>query len=238
MDIREMMESREKIMAATQQAMREWKEMHAGAEFADMDARLEYINKRVFEMTSERERAIAAGENPEETEETEETKEGVEETAETVETSADASADASTECTETKEDAKKGEKKAMKGWNIRKISGDTWEIMVAMDGHAEDGEIIVAERERACDVVFEATGRGMLEGILRGIKAALNGAGEYRFNDVIAGRIRDINAGGMGEGIVWSDSGVNDCLTGAWKCAYDIEYTDAGEWRIFMAVAM
>lgn len=68
------MNSREKIMEATRQAMQEWKEAHAGEEFVDMDARLEYINRRVCELTNEETREAAEkGEDVTEETETEET---------------------------------------------------------------------------------------------------------------------------------------------------------------------
>lgn len=50
----------ERIMCATQQAIREWAIAHTGAEYDDMDARLEYINKRVHELTTAAERESAA----------------------------------------------------------------------------------------------------------------------------------------------------------------------------------
>lgn len=68
------MTSREKIMEATRQAMQEWREAHAGAEFADMDARMEYINSRVMELTTEETRESAeTGDNATEETEVEET---------------------------------------------------------------------------------------------------------------------------------------------------------------------
>lgn len=53
------MNSREKIMEATQQAMQEWREAHPGNEFSDMDARMAYINSRVMELTTEETREAA-----------------------------------------------------------------------------------------------------------------------------------------------------------------------------------
>ena len=52
-------EAAEHIMSATRRAMAEWRDNHPGEEFADMDARLEYINKRVFELTTEADREAA-----------------------------------------------------------------------------------------------------------------------------------------------------------------------------------
>ena len=70
------MNSREKIMEATRQAMQEWREAHAGAEFTDMNARLAYINSRVMELTTEETREAAeTGEDATEETETEETTE-------------------------------------------------------------------------------------------------------------------------------------------------------------------
>lgn len=60
----------ERIMHATQQAIREWAITHTGAEYDDLDARLKYINKRVYELTTaaERESAAEAEQQPTETE--------------------------------------------------------------------------------------------------------------------------------------------------------------------------
>ena len=63
----------ERIMHATQQAIREWAITHTGAEYDDMDARLEYINKRVYELTTAAERESAAEAEQQPTEEEEET---------------------------------------------------------------------------------------------------------------------------------------------------------------------
>lgn len=164
------MNSREKIMEATRQAMQEWRDAHVGAEFSDMDARLEYINSRVIELTTEETREAA-----------ETGKDAIEET-ETEETETETETTAHAETTETKEEEEETmtpNKLYLSNWdyNAALIIEELAAIVENNGGTVKPGTVTIIENRALNTNKREAAAR--LEQLER-IEAEAPGTNEHR----------------------------------------------------------